>query len=125
MEQQTTEAVDHLGNQLVDIYGQLLLDTNLVFAIILAWVVTHLIKQSYYIKKITPKTKRKTAIRGISVIVGIMSVVFMKRHLIDTNIDHVITFSIIVGFVHPVLYKIITAILTKFLPGIAQTLRSK
>lgn len=125
MNEQTLDHGEALNNQIIDLYGQLLLDSNLIFAIILAWAVTHFIKQAPFIKRIKPVSSRKYTIRVISVVVGFASVLFFKRHMIENNLDHVINFALIVAFTHPVIYKGMTAVLSKFAPTIADNLRTK
>lgn len=125
MNQTTTDAGQGLEIQIIDLYGQLLLDINLIFAIILAWAVTHFIKQSPWIRGIHPISQRKFTIRLVSVMIGFGSVVFFKRHMIDAHLDHIINFGIIVAFTHPFIYKFITALLSKFAPSIAESLRTK
>jgi len=79
MQQTTTET--GLETQLIDLYGQLLLDSNLVFAILLAWAVTHFIKQSPWIKGKRAANRRWT-IRVISALLCFGAVVFFQLHLL-------------------------------------------
>lgn len=125
MNEQSTKPSDGLEIQLIDLYGQLLLDSNLIFAIILAWAATHIIKNSPWVRNVKPKAQRDWTIRLVSIATGIAAVVFMKRHLIDTHLDHVITFAVMVGFTHPFLYKLMTLILGKVAPNAAEALKVK
>ena len=121
MQDQTTL----LQNELIEVYGQLLLDPGLIFAIILAWSLTHFIKQYPGIRHIKPADKKSWVIRVISAMVGFIAVIFLKRHMLQDNMHDVINFAVMVAFVHPVLYKVMTALLDKFLPSVAQHLKSK
>lgn len=114
-----------LDTQLIDLYGQLLLDKNLVFAIILAWAITHFIKQSPWIKTIKPVARRDFYIRFVAIIVGFCTVLFFKRSMLATEPDHVVNFGIMVAFTHPFLYKLMTLVLEKFMPSAADALKTK
>jgi len=121
MSSTTTE----LQSELINVYGQLLLDVNLVFAVVLAWALTHFIKQYPGIKAIKPLSKKKWIIRVISACVGFLAVMFLKRDLIGLQTDEVFNIAVVVAFVHPVLYKVFTGVLDKFAPSISQHLKSK
>ena len=125
MNEQVTNTGEGLEIQIIDLYGQLLLDKNLIFAIILAWAVTHFIKQSPWIRGIKPIAKRKYTIRVLTVIIGFGAVLFFKRGMWDSHMDHVINFGVMVAFTHPVLYKIMTSVLDKFAPAVSENLKTK
>lgn len=118
------EASTELTNSLIEVYGQLLLDPALVFAVILAWAVTHFIKQYPGIKKLRPIADRRFTIRVISAFVGFAAVLFLKREMLFEHTGDVINFAVMVAFVHPVLYKVMTAVLDKFAPNISKHLKS-
>lgn len=114
-----------LNIQIIDLYGQLLLDKNLIFAIILAWAVTHFMKQSPMIRMIKPIEKRRFVIRVMTVVVGFWAVIFFKRNQIPANPDQVINFAVMVAFIHPVLYKVMTAVLDRVAPEISANLKTR
>jgi len=125
MNETTTAAGEQISIQVWELYGQLLLDKNLIFAIILAWAVTHFFKQSPMIRSIKPLQRRAFVIRVLTIVVGFWSVIFFKRGMIPTNPDQVINFAVMVAFIHPFLYKAVTSLLDRFMPEVSASLKTK
>jgi len=114
-----------LVDQLIATYGPLLLDTNLIFAIVLAWAITAFAKQSPMITETTPVEARRFKTRAISAVIGFFCVVFMKWDSLDANLEEVIQLGILVAFTHGFIYTALFAVIYKVSPATAELLKGK
>lgn len=114
-----------LIDKLIESYSPLLFDANLVFAILLAWALTGFIKQAPFILSTKPAANRRWRVRLISAIIGFLCVVFMKREMIYSNPDHVITFGILVAFTHGFIYNLVYAAVNRISPTTAEIMKGK
>ena len=105
-----------MENEILNLYLGMLLDTNLVYAILVTWAITHTAKQTGIIKKCRRRDERILRTRILSIVVGIAAVFLFKRNAAD--FDVVINLAILVGFTNPFLYKLIMLLVAKFLPGV-------
>ena len=61
----------------------------------------------------------------ISAAIGFACVIFMKRHMLETEPDHVLTFAILVAFTHGFIYQMMMSIMCKVHPATAQFIKNK